>query len=185
VRRIQFANNDAQSQQRTNKFTAGYENAPQRTSGQSWDRFQNNNVSSTNPSKALVSPRGPNQPQVMHFQLQQSNQIVRSIFKEQVPSASQGISSAKNATSQPVMFPSGNNKGSRAQVLQHPNGFPTLNQVQESPRTLQKKNQVQGNLEISSRPNFHQSSGFAPTHLTATQSNPPQKSPTLGVIYSQ
>ena len=46
---------------------SGYENAPQRTSGQSWDRFQNNNVSSSNPSKALVSPRGPNQAQVNQY----------------------------------------------------------------------------------------------------------------------
>ena len=55
--------------------------------------------------------------------------MVRNIFKEQVPAATSGISSAKNATSQPIMFPKGSSsRGQHAQV------FPTLNQLQESPR---------------------------------------------------
>ena len=46
---------------------------------------------------------------------------VRSIFKDQAPMpSSQGISSAKNATSHPIMFP---NNGS----MRQPHVFPTLN----------------------------------------------------------
>lgn len=72
-----------------------------------------------------------------------------------MPSTS-GISSAKNATSHPIMFP--NNGG-----LRPPHVFPTLNQMQESPRSkghksIPKANMqpMQSNIELNTRPNFHQ-----------------------------
>ena len=49
-----------------------------------------------NPSKALVSPRGP----TLNGQYPQQN-VIRSIFKENIASNA-GVSSAKNASSQPI-----------------------------------------------------------------------------------
>ena len=48
---------------------------------------------------------------------------------------------------------------------------------------------MQGNLELTSRPNFHQSNGHpyggSQAHMTATQSNPPPKQQqNLQVSYS-
>ena len=74
---------------------------------------------------------------------------------------------------------------------QQPQVFPTLGQHQESPRgsghkVHPQKGQIQplqNNLEISSRPNFHQATNqFGQSgqgHLTTTQSNPPPKSNTI------
>lgn len=86
IRRIQISNQALQTNnQNTNSQSNGafynkqqnlnfhgipqYEDNQKRPVGQSWERFQNNNISSQNPGKALVSPRnnagGPGQ---SHYQ---------------------------------------------------------------------------------------------------------------------